>query len=317
MKPTILVILRTASMGFILFGAGALVPLAGQIVAVFTPVPFIVTALRHGVREALAAFAIVAVIITALAGPQAGVILLLGFGLMAAGISLGMRKGLPPEKVVLLGGLLPVLAASVPLLMTVMHTEGGILAPAETYMRKSLQEAVEIYRNAGLTEMAQAVSDASDRFVHYFVRLLPGFAVALSLLQAAACYGISRSRLQRDPGQAALLTPPPAFAAWHAPDAWVWGLIASLACIAAPQEIVRFTGLNFGIVFLCVYTAQGMAIVDFTLRKAGVHAPTRSIIHVLFLILPSNMLLPPLGVVDIWADVRKVRKTEEKTEAGS
>lgn len=308
MNPIILVIFRTAAQGFILFAAGAFIPLLGQVVAVFTPVPFIVTALRHGVRESLAAFGIVALLITVLAGSQAGLILALGFGLMAAGIVIGMRRNLPPEKTVLLGGLLPVLAASIPLLMTAMHAENGLLAPAEAYMRKSLLEAVEIYKKAGLAEMAQAVSDVSDRFVYYFVRLLPGLAVTLSLVQSASCYGISRARLRRDPGRSATLPPQTAFAAWHAPDAWVWGLIAALACVAAPQEVVRFTGMNFGIFFLCVYAAQGMAVVEFMLRKGGLHAAARSVVHALIVMLPSVMLLPPLGVVDIWADVRKVRK---------
>jgi uncharacterized protein YybS (DUF2232 family) len=290
-----------------LFAAGLIVPVLGQMVSLFTPVPFILAAVRYGLREGLSSIALAMVLVTAVAGWQAGMILLVGFGLLSIALSWGMRKGIRPEYSIFLGGILPVAAAAVPLAYVVLQAGAGPVSAAEEYIRSSIQEAVKLYTSMGLTDLAAQVTGISDVFVHYFVRLLPGIVIATCLVQTACCYGIARFLILRRPGAGPDLPAQPSLASWHAPDAWVWGLIAALGCVAVPIEIVKFTGMNFTIIFLLVYTVQGMAVVDFLLRKGGLNAPVRGIIHAVVLALPSVMFLPPLGVVDIWADVRKVR----------
>jgi uncharacterized protein YybS (DUF2232 family) len=305
-------VLAATALATALFAAGLIIPLLGQIVVLFVPVPFILVAVRHGFREGLAAIAGATVIIALIAGWQAGTVLLVGFGLAAFGVSWGMRKGKSPEYAVLLGGLLPVAAAAVPLLYFIFTAGGNPLAAVEAYLRSSIDEAVKIYTSLGLADMATAVNAMSDVFIHYFVRLLPGIVVATSLVQTACCYGIARAFLLRRPGSGPDLSLQPALASWHAPDAWVWGLIVALGAIAVPHEAVKFAGLNAVILYAIVYTVQGMALVDFLLRKGGLNAPARAVIHAVVLALPSIMFLPPLGVVDIWADFRKVRKPAQQ-----
>jgi uncharacterized protein YybS (DUF2232 family) len=223
-----------------------------------------------------------------------------------------MRKGIRPEYSIFLGGILPVAAAMVPLVYSVLQAGVDPVSAAEEYIRNSIQEAVKLYASIGLTELAEQVRGVADLFVHYFVRLLPGIVIATSLVQTACCYGIARYLILRRPVTGPDLSLQPSIALWHAPDAWVWGLIVSLGCIAVPDEIIKFAGMNFSIIFLLVYTVQGMAVVDFLLRKGGLNAPVRAIIHTVVLALPSVMFLPLLGVVDIWADFRKVRTREQK-----
>jgi uncharacterized protein YybS (DUF2232 family) len=295
-----------------LFAAGLVVPVLGQMISLFAPVPFILAAVRYGIREGLAAVILATVFITAIAGWQAGMILLFGFGLVSIAVSWGMRRGARPEYSIFFGGLLPVAAAVVPLIYYVLHAGVNPVAAAEGYIRNSIQEAVKLYTTMGLTDLAVQVTGISDVFVHYFVRLLPGIVVATSLVQTACCYGIARALILRRPGSGPDLSPQPSLASWHAPDAWVWGLIVVLGCVAVPNEVVKFAGLNVGIVFLLVYTVQGMACVEFLLRKAAIPSPVRSLLHALILALPTVVFLIPLGVVDIWADFRKVRTQEQK-----
>ncbi len=303
----IMTVLRAALQAAILFGARLVIPVIGDAATFFTPVPVILVALRHGFREALAALVLAAVLVTSLAGWHAGVFLLFGFGLMALGIAYGMRKGMKTEQSVLLGGLLPVAAALVPLAYYAMHASGGLLEPAEKYLQQSIQEAVELYRAAGMKDTVEAVNAISDRFIYYFVRLLPGIIITLSLAQAASCLGIARAFLARRPGASAPDAAGQSLAAWHAPDSWVWPLIAALGLSAFPQETVKFSGINAAIILLLAYTAQGMAVVESFFRRAGFGPLVRGFLHAVILALPSIMFLPPLGVVDIWADFRKVR----------
>lgn len=307
-----LAVFRAGLQAAVLFGAGLIIPLIGQAATLFTPVPIVLAALRRGYREAVAALALSALLVSALAGWHAGIVLLLGFGTMAAGIAYGMRKGLKPELSVLMGGLFPVAVALAPLAYYALHASGGLLKPAEEYLRQGIQEAVKVYREAGANDMAAAVNEISDRFIYYCARLLPGIVVTLSLAQAASCFGVARIFFQRNAGPAApVAAATSSFAAWHAPDGWVWGLIASLGLSAFPHELPRFTGVNLAIVFLLAYSIQGMAVVEFSFRKAGFGALVRSVLHALIIALPTNLFLPPLGVMDIWADFRKVRKPEQ------
>lgn len=306
-------VLRAGAQTSILFGVGIIFPVVGQIATFLTPVPVILAAIRRGMREALAALVLASLLIAGLAGTQAAVILFGGFGLMALGIAVGMRKGMTAERAILLGGIAPVIAGAAPLAYVALHSSAGIIAPVEQYIRSSIQTAVQVYREIGLAETAEAVNAVSDRFIYYFVRLLPGITISLSLAQSAFCFGIARARLLRRPEQSTVLQPYPAFAAWHAPDAWVWGLIAALACIAVPTEAVRIAGINVGIVYFLVYSAQGMAIADFVLRRAGLNAVVRGVLHAVIVALPSVLLLPPIGIMDIWTDVRKLRKTAHST----
>ncbi len=306
-------VLTTTAQAVALFAAGMVIPVIGEMIFLFTPVPFIVTAVRHGQREELTAIAGATVIIAAVAGWQAGTILLFGFGFAAIGVSWGMRKGMNPEYAILLGGLLPVAAAAALLAYSVLALNANPLAAVEQYLRNSIQEAVKIYTAMGLADMATAVTAMSDAFLYYFVRLLPGIVIAMSLVQTACCYGVARACILRKPGVGTDFTAQPSLASWHAPDAWIWGLIVALGCIAAPLEAVKYAGLNVSLLYLIVYTTQGMACVEHFLRKAGIAAPARSLLHALILALPTVVFLVVLGVVDIWADMRKVRTPAQKT----
>jgi uncharacterized protein YybS (DUF2232 family) len=294
-----------------LFLAAFVIPLLGQVLALFTPVPLIILSVRHGKEKGLIALVASSAIVAALGGWQLAAILFLSFGLMAIGISEGMRANWKHEQTSLLGGLLPIVVLGVILAVYFSRIGKNPVTVAEDYLRSSLAETAKFYASMKLTDMAAMVSAVSDTFVHYLVRLSPGIIIATSVAQAACCYGIARAVIMRRPGAGPMpvLTP---FSLWHAPDSWVWGLIAALALIVVPQETFRFFGWNLAIIFGTVYLAQGTAIADFYLRKIHVKTFARGVILGLVLAMPSIVFVIALGIVDIWADLRKVRVPEQK-----
>jgi uncharacterized protein YybS (DUF2232 family) len=290
-----------------LFIAGFIIPVLGQALVLLTPIPIIVTYVRDGRAEGLTALLAAVAIVTVLLGWHMAAILLFSFGLMAIGTAEGMRRRLRPESIVALGGLLPVATAGLVLAYYLAHTGKNPVTILEGHLRDSIAEAAKLYSSLGLKEMASLVTSVTDTFVHYLVRLVPGITVATSLVQAACCFGLARAAILRTSGSAPFPSQP-SLAAWYAPDAWVWGLIATLALIMVPNEAARLTGLNCAIVFSVVYLVQGIAIVEHVLRKARIKAIARSLIHALILALPTIVFVMALGVVDIWADFRKVRR---------
>ena len=289
-----------------LYAAAFVIPVAGQILALFAPAPLIVVYVRAGRREGSVALLASVLLSGLLGGWQAAAVFFSSSGLMALGAAEGMRRNMKPERVVLLGGLLP--TAVITLLLSFYFFRAGKnpIAAVEAYLRGSIDEAAKFYTRMGMTEMATYVSAVSDTFIHYLVLLLPGITVATSVTQAVCCYGLARAVIARKPDSAPAFNRQP-FASWHAPDAWVWGLIASLALIVVPQETARFAGWNLAIIFAVVYLAQGAAIVEHYLHKAHIKPLVRGLIVALVMAMPSIVFVIALGVVDVWADIRKVR----------
>ena len=289
-----------------LFVAGFVIPLLGQVLALFTPVPLILVSLRNGKRAGLTTLVASSLIMSVLGGWQAAAILFLSFGLMAVGTSEGMRRNLKPEQTSLLGGLLPIAVVGAIVVFYLVRVGKNPITEVEVYLRGIIASSAQTYTTMGLTEMAAMVSSIPDSFIYYLSRLIPGITIATSVTQAACCFGIARALLVRKPGPEPLPAQPP-LSAWHAPDSWVWGLIAALALIVVPQETARLAGWNIAILFAVLYLAQGSAIVEHYLRKAGIKAIGRGLLLVLILAMPSIVFVVTLGIVDIWADFRKVR----------
>jgi hypothetical protein len=290
-----------------LFLAGVIHPI-GQLFTLFTPVPLILISVRNGSVGGLLTLAISSAIIAILGGWQAAAILVLSFGLMAIGVSESMRRHWKPEQTSLMGGLLPIAVLVIIVGFYFARLGKNPITEVEVYLREAMAAAAKTYTTMGFPEMAATISSISDPFIHTFARLIPGMIVATSVVQAACCYLIARSRLMRKPSAG----PAPAqasLASWHAPDQWVWGLIAALTLIVLPMETARLVGWNLAILFAVVYVAQGTAIVEYFFRKAGMKTVVRGILLAFILAMPSIVFVIALGIVDIWKDFRKIRIT--------
>lgn len=308
-RPIIIASLRSLSLAV----AGFLVPVAGQIAMLFMPVPLITVAVLHGRRSGILAALLTASAAALLGNFHAAVILLvLSLVLLALAIGDGMLRNLRHETTVLLGALVPIALLLLLFLPVLLKSGKDPFAAAEQFLRASIAETREIYVRAGLTDIVHTLDSLGDGMIHYAARLLPGILIATTLLQSLWCYGVARSIVLRKRPDLPLAARPP-LAFWHLPDPWVWGLIATLALVAAaPRDSGPwFLGVNLSILWLLAYTAQGTALTDFLLRKLRIPVLMRSLLLALILTLPSVVIVIALGVVDIWADFRKVRVTEK------
>lgn len=300
-RPVLFAIIQTAG----LFVAGFVIPVLGQVIALFTPVPLI---LMYGDdrRKGFISLILSSALIGFLGGWHVAAVFVLSFGLMAIGISEGIRRRWRPESAALLGAVLPLAILLIVSAYYFYRIGKNPVGAIEEFLRNSLADAGKVYTQLGLTELANAIAAIPDSFIYNIVRLIPGILIATTVFQAASCYGLSLYLMTRKL-KTTQVTDTVSFAAWHAPDVWIWGLIAGLTLIMIPGETAWFTGWNIAIIFLVVYLAQGIAIVDYYLKKARVQPFIRGMLHTIILALPSIVFVIALGVVDIWADFRKVR----------
>jgi len=294
-----------------LYISGLIIPILGQAAALFAPVPLIIAIVRRGRREGLAALAVSFAIVALITGVSAAALFLLGFGLMALGTSEGMLRQYKPEQAALLGGLLPVAALALGVLAYYAKIGTSPVAALEESLRTMLAQAAQAYRSVGLQEPAELVTALADKITYYAVRLMPTLVVTTSVVQAACCYGLARVLIIRKDGSfpGSVQTP---FSAWHAPDGWVWGLIASLALLVVPSPAGKILGWNATLFFAAVYVIQGLTVVEYYLKKVSVPSVGRGLIlSLVLLIMPLLILVIALGAVDIWGDFRKIRGGEE------
>lgn len=296
--------LVAAAQAVLLFLSGLFIPLFGMM---FTPVPLVLAYVRQGRVEGLAALGLSVAIVGAVAGWNVAAFLLLCFGLMTIGTAEGLRRQWKPEATALAGGLLPVAALALVATRFFLHTNKNPATFIEAFFKDQRALAAKLYTDLKLTEVAAAVSAVPDTFIHYLALLLPGIVATSMILLALACLALSVRIITRRPGTAPVPTVP-TLALWHAPDVWVWGLIVTLVLILVPNETVKFTGWNLTILYSTVYLIQGISLVEYYLKKVRVHAVVRGLLFAIILALPPTIAgVMALGVVDIWADFRKVR----------
>lgn len=81
------------------------------------------------------------------------------------------------------------------------------------------------------------------------------------------------------------------------------------------MEPGRTLGLNVLLVSGLLYCFQGTAIMVFYFSKWNVPVFLRTIIYFIFFFQSFGaILLAVIGVIDVWADTRKLNSTEQETD---
>jgi uncharacterized protein YybS (DUF2232 family) len=102
---------------------------------------------------------------------------------------------------------------------------------------------------------------------------------------------------------------------WVLPERLVWMLIFSAICIVIPTESGRVLGLNILLVSGLLYCFQGTAIMVFYFSKWNVPVFLRAIVYIIFFFQSFGAIfLAVIGVIDVWADTRKLNSTEQETD---
>lgn len=101
------------------------------------------------------------------------------------------------------------------------------------------------------------------------------------------------------------------FRNWRLPEPLVWIAILAILGMLLPFQFVKIAGQNAAFVIGVLYLFQGLAILSAMLAKWLVPTPFRIAIYALLLIQDSGIiLLAVVGLADVWADFRKIRKQD-------
>ena len=173
---------------------------------------------------------------------------------------------------------------------------------------------VKTYQGLFSAEAGQfsAVLKQTQSFLRFFPKLLPGifciFFGASSLINYIAStnilgrYDIKMNEL-------------PKFKEWDISWYWCWGIILAIILVIIPQMNSRYdilidvTGYNLIIVFGSLYLVLGASTLWGIFERFKLTTFWRYFILFIIILTPGFILvLPVIGLVDIWANLRKLNR---------
>jgi uncharacterized protein YybS (DUF2232 family) len=177
---------------------------------------------------------------------------------------------------------------------------------------KGLSSGLMLYEDSAelAPETLESVRRAVELLRIYIPKILP--AILLSALLTTVWLNLSLGNLllkKKD----TKLTPWPEYQEWKLPDPFVWLVVLSGVMFLLLPAPLSMLGLNGLIVCSTVYFFQGLAIAASLLNRWSVPRLIRVPIYALIFIQTYGIiLLSFLGMIDVWADFRKLNQAVDK-----
>jgi uncharacterized protein YybS (DUF2232 family) len=163
------------------------------------------------------------------------------------------------------------------------------------------------------SQMEAVIKQTQEIFL-FIPKLAPGFLIVFIGLSSVFNYYFSFLFFKR---HGASISQPADFKEWDIPWYFCWGVIAGIICVIVPQfsslydGIINVIGYNLIIVFGSLYLMLGISTLWGLLERFKVKNPIKILVFVLiFLFLGFVIILPVLGLIDIWANFRKLNRSQ-------
>ena len=181
-------------------------------------------------------------------------------------------------------------------------------------LNQGMDEAIAYYKaNSSVpSETIFLLEQAFSQMKIWVPKIMPGILTCITLLITWFSMVAGNRLLYKKTGTG----PWPEYRFWTLPEKLVWAVISSVILVLLPMEPGRTIGMNILLVTGLLYCFQGIAIMLFFFYKWSVPVFLRTVIYViLFFQSFGVVLLAVLGVVDVWADVRRLNSTEQETDS--
>jgi uncharacterized protein YybS (DUF2232 family) len=193
------------------------------------------------------------------------------------------------------------------LYLSIMQGKGPLYL-IQSYIANVVQENIRIYSQlGGSSEQIELLKKHAEHITRFFTHLFPAivlvgtaFFVWLNILAGRILFQ-KNGMWYPDFGD---------LSRWKMHDKFIWLLIVSGILVLVPFGTLKIVGLNVLVLLLLFYLFQGLSIVQFYCNKKSIPLFIRVIGY--FLIFAQQFLLLlviGLGVIDVWADFRKLGKT--------
>lgn len=299
-------VLLAALLAVGLSASGSFLPVLGVFLSLLSPLPFVLLRLRHGFPALAVALALTALALAGLSLGAQGIVFLLEFGLPAALLAEGLRRGSRPELVVTAVAALLTLGGMGALVLTSEVWTQQPLTPLRRHVEGLLTDMEALTGRFGLPgEGPFPLYGPSPRLRSFLLMGFPGLFYAGSLLTTSGYLWLVRFLAPRWPNvfPGVLVEP----FRWQLPEPLVWVFIAGGALYLMPLQWVQAVGLNVLIILVGLYFLQGLSIAVFLFQRFHVPRALAALSVLLLLFQPFlALLVAGLGLFDVWFAFRQL-----------
>jgi len=173
---------------------------------------------------------------------------------------------------------------------------------------KGLSSGLVLYEESAelAPETLESVRNAVQLLRVYIPKILPALLVSALLSTVWLNLLLGNWLLRKKNSE---LAPWPEYNKWKVPDPFVWLVVLSGVMFLLLPQPLSLLGLNGLIVCSTVYFFQGLAIAASLLNRWSVPRLIRVLIYALIFIQTYGIIVMSfLGLVDVWADFRKLNQ---------
>jgi len=293
------------------FTVSAVMAMFNALGGIVAPLPLLYYYSRMGRMRGVAIFVLSAVIATIAVnalGLRVPFIYFVLYGMAGPVLSEALRKNYSIEKTIGVSSLV-VIVSGVAVLAVYSITQGT--SPwqfLEASIYQMVQKKIELYKTLDIApEQIEVLRAHAEEIAGVLIGILPALTVVGTVLfmwvntiagkwlfEMLGMWYPDFGNLSR----------------WRMSDKVVWVLIATGGTLLLPVTVIRIVGLNAFFLLVFFYLLQGLAVVGFFFQVKRVPRMLQIIGYVIIFAQQFLLLIvAALGLIDVWADFRKVNKT--------
>jgi len=298
-----------AAITAVLFIISIYIPLLGTFVSFLCPLPIIILCLRHSIKFAIISTFISGILVTILAGPLQGLMVLLGFGILGLTLGFGIKKGLSLTDIIIIGSIASLVSKGLILLIGFWVSDFNPVLFDVEEIDRIITQSLNFYNSMGLSP--EQISSLKDSLTQTFsiVRIaFPAMLILASIFDTILNYWVVRLVLKRFGYKLADFTP---FSNWKAPKSFFWSYFFGVILIflGAKYEIplLNKIGVNIQVFFTVVFLIYGLSLTSFILEQFKIKSFLKWVVYILVCFQPLlSQIATWAAMLDIWVDFRRL-----------
>jgi len=298
-----------AAITAVLFIISIYIPLLGTLVSFLCPLPIIILCLRHSIKFAVIATFISGILVTTLAGPLQGLMVLLGFGILGLTLGFGIKKELPLTDIIIIGSIASLISKGLILLIGFWILDlNAVLFDVEE-IDKIIIQSLNFYSNMGLSpEQLATLKDSLTQTISMIKVAFPGMIILASIFDTILNYWVARLVLKRFGYKLAKFPP---FSSWRASKSFFWSYLLGMVLIILGTTykipLLNKIGINIQVFFAVVFLIYGLSLTGFILGRFKIKNFLKWVIYILVCFQPFlSQIVVWAAMLDIWIDFRKL-----------
>lgn len=298
-----------AAITAVLFIISIYIPLLGTLVSFLCPLPIIILCLRHSVKFAIISTFISGILVTILAGPLQGLMVLLGFGILGLTLGFSIKKELSLTDIVIVGSIASLVSKGLILLIGFWILDLNTVLFDIEELDKIITQSLNFYSNMGLSpEQLVLMKESLTQTIDIVRMAFPGMIILASIFDTILNYWVARIILRRFGYKLANFT---SFSNWRAPKSFFWSYLLGMVLIILGTTyklpLLNKIGINVQVFFAVVFLIYGLSLTGFILERFKIKNFLKWVIYILVCFQPFlSQIVTWAAMLDIWIDFRRL-----------